>query len=98
LTVRIIGLNELNKAFTEIKANIENVEIVTSALADLMRQYVHVISGDLQASVGYQESIAYADTVYAGIEEERGGSHAYGTQAIESFDVESYADKVVEPF
>lgn len=98
MTIRIIGLDEIQEALAKIKANLDNLEIITRPLADLMRQYVHVDSGDLQASIDFQGAIAYAETDYAGFEADRGGSHDYATLAIESFDMEAYADEIVEPF
>ena len=96
--VRIEGLDELKEALAKIKANIENVEIITKALAEGMRQYVHVDTEYLKSTIDYQGNVAYADTIYAGVEADRGGSHDYATQAVDSFDIESYADEVVEPF
>lgn len=98
MSIRVIGLDELQEALAKIKANLDNVEIVTKSLAEGMRQYVHVDSGDLQASIDFQGAIAYAETDYAGLEADRGDSHDYATLAIEAWDVEAWADEVVKDY
>jgi hypothetical protein len=96
--VKVIGLKELQEALAKIKANLENMEIATKSLADSMREYVHVDTEYLKSTIGYSGNIAHADTPYAGAEADRGGSHDYATLAVDAFDIESYADSVVEPF
>jgi len=88
----------LQEALAKIRANLDNMEIITRPLAEGMRQYVHIDSGDLLASIDYEGAIAYGETDYAGFEADRGGSHDYATLAIEAWDVESYADEIVKDF
>lgn len=98
MTVRVIGLDELQKAFADIVKNLENVEIVTKPLAEGMRQYVHVDSGYLLSTIDYSGNVAFADASYAGAEADRGGDHDYAEASIEGFDIEEYANSIVEPF
>jgi hypothetical protein len=98
LTVKIIGLVEMRADFAEIIKNIGDVEIITKELADLMSQYVHVDTGYLRSSIYYAGNSAGASAEYAGFEDDRGGSHAYGTRAAEDIDIEKWADYVVRPF
>ena len=98
MIIRVIGLKELQEALAKIKANIDNVEIITRPLADLMRDYVHVDTGYLQSTIFYSGNVAGASAPYAGYEADRGGDHDYAELAVEAFDIEAYADYVVEPF
>jgi hypothetical protein len=98
MSVKVVGVEDIQKALQQIRANIENLEIATRPLAELMRQYVHVDTEYLKSTIDYQGNIAYADAIYAGVEADRGGSHDYASQAIGAFDIEAYADTVVGPF
>lgn len=98
MTVKIIGLSEIQEALAQIKANIEAVEIVTRSLADLMRDYAHIDTGYLQSTIDYSGNVAFAETDYAGTEADRGGDHDYAQGAIDNFDMEGFADEVTEPF
>jgi hypothetical protein len=98
LTVKIIGLTELRADFQKIIDNIDDIEIITRDLADLMRDYVHVDTGYLQSTIYYSGNVAGASAEYAGHEADRGGDHDYATGAIMALDIEKYADYVVRPF
>jgi hypothetical protein len=98
MSLRIISLEELQEALAKIRANLENVEISGRPLADLMRDYVHVDTGYLQSSIYYSGNVVGASAPYAGDEADRGGDHDYAELAIQAFDIEAYADTVVEPF
>jgi hypothetical protein len=98
MSLKVIGVEDIQKALEQIRANINNLEIVTRPLAASMREYVHVDTGYLQSTIGYSGNVAFAEAKYAGYEADRGGDHDYATQAVDGFDIEAYADTVVEPF
>jgi hypothetical protein len=98
LEIKVYRVKEIQKALQDVIKNIKDYELVTKPLADLMRDYVHVDTGYLKSTIYHDGPIAGADAPYAGYEDDRGGSHAYGAQAIEAFGLEAYADIVVRPF
>jgi hypothetical protein len=98
-SVRVIGAKELAIDFETMRRLIEeDPELITGQLADSMRKFVHVKSGHLKSTIYHKGLVAGADAGYAGYEADRGGEHDFAEQAIEDFDIEKYADKVVEPF
>ena len=96
--VRVIGLRELQDDLVEMARRVEDLDIVYRQLASLMVDYVHVKSGFLKSSIGYNSQGAFASAPYASIEDERGGSHAFSIRAIDSFKEDEYLDRIVEPF
>lgn len=98
MSVKVIGADEIVSAFNEILENLNDGELVTTALASSMSDYVHVQSGYLKSTIYYSDWEAGATAPYAGFEADRGGSHAFDEKAIQSFDFERYADKIVEAF
>jgi len=96
--VKIIGLEALQSALQKMIAYIRDPELVTSKLADLMRDYVHRQSGYLASTIYHSGPEAGATAPYAQVEEDRGGSHAFGTRAVNAFNERDYLDKIVEPF
>lgn len=98
MTVKILGLEELKRALQEILERLQDRRQVTKPLADRMEDYVHRDTGYLASTIFWNDEIAGATAPYAGIEEERGGGHAYGSKAIQNFNIDAYSDTVVEPF
>lgn len=98
MTVKIIGLDDLIKALEAVGVNVEDPELITKALAGLMREYVHIDSAYLQSTIDYSANAAGASADYAGYEADRGGDHDYAMLAIDAFDMEVYSNQVVEPF
>lgn len=96
--VIIIGLEDLVRDISEMQRLMENPERVTKRLAASMRKFVHVRTGFLKSTIYHKGNVAGAKAPYAGIEEERGGPHAYATRAIKDFNMDRYADEIVEPF
>lgn len=97
-SVEIRGLDELSQVLGEIIKRLNNPELVTEPLALGMETYVHRVTGHLASTIEYEGNFAGATAPYAGVESDRGGSHDYASQAIEAFDLEGWADKIVEGF
>jgi hypothetical protein len=103
--LKIIGLPELNAALEEIAERLEDKSLITKPLAEGMERVVHEITGHLKSTIKYNDTIAYADADYAGYEADRGDQlaggktgHDFGQRAIDDFDVDKWADEIVEPF
>ena len=96
--VIIVGLFELTRDLKKLQVLLKNPELITWQLDLNMNKVVHVRTGYLKSTIYHKRNIAGADAPYAGYEEERGGGHAYATQAIEDFSIEKYADEVWEAF
>jgi len=97
LAVKTIGFDKLGRDLQKVIETIGDVEIITTQLDTLMQKFVHVDSGDLKKSIYHKGNVAGADAPYAGTEEERGGEHAFATQAIEAFNLKDFADGVWAP-
>jgi hypothetical protein len=97
--VYVIGANELAEDFERMRRLVDNSpQLVTEQLADSMTKFAHVITGYLKASVYHKHREAGANAPYAGYESDRGGDHDFAERAIEDFDINRIADKIVEPF
>jgi hypothetical protein len=98
LEIKVYRVKEIQKALQDVIKNIKDYELITKPLANLMRDYVHIDTSYLKGTIYHDGPIAGASAPYAGYEDDRGGSHAYGAQAIEAFGLEAYADVVVRPY
>ncbi len=96
--IKITGDKALSRSFDAMRDHIKNTEPVAKALAQYMRQYVHVRTGYLRSTIYHRPNLAGAKSDYAGYEAERGGSHAYDLQAIESTKLDLYADRIEGAF
>ena len=97
--VYVIGADELGTDLGTMRRLIEeDPELITSQLDESMHKFVHVITGYLKSTIYHKGLVAGADAGYAGYEADRGGEHDFAELAIEDFDIERYADKIVEPF
>jgi hypothetical protein len=95
--VVVIGAAQLGADLETVAALLTKPELITWQLALNMSRVVHRRTGYLQSTIYHKAHEAGATAPYAGFEEERGGSHAYATRAIEDFNMERYADNVWEP-
>lgn len=95
---KVIGLTPLIADLQTMHKLQQDPKLITRPLARAMTSCVHVDSGYLRSTIYYQNNVAGARAPYAGTEEERGGSHAYATRAIDSFNEGKYLDIIVEPF
>lgn len=98
MTVRVIGAAELGADLDEIQRLIENPELITKVLEKALQHFVPVRTGHLKSTIYHKGNEAGAKADYAGWVELMGGKYAYGTEAIEDFNMNKYADQVVEPF
>lgn len=97
--VHVIGANELAADFEKMRRLIEeDPELITAQLDESMRRFVHVKTGYLKSTIYHKGLVAGADAPYAGYEADKGDDHDFAQQAIDDFDMERYADKLVEPF
>lgn len=96
--LEVHGDKEIITALSAVADRIPDTHLVAADLADLMRHYVHVITGYLKSTIGNKDNYAYATADYAADEALRGGAHAYEMQAIEAAKVDGYADWIVEPY
>lgn len=98
MAVKVVGAKELGDALEKIGKLIENPELVTEQLDRSMNKFAPVRTGHLKSSTYHKENIAGAKADYAGWVEEMGKPYAYATEAIEDFNVNKFADQLVEPF
>jgi hypothetical protein len=98
MTVKVIGERELSLALETIQALIEDPELITKRLDELMVKYAPVRTGYLKGSTFHRRNIAGASAPYAGWVEEMGHEFAYATEAIQKFNMRQYANEVVKPF
>lgn len=98
MTVRVLGARELAVDMETMRELIEDPELVTKELDRLMTKFVAVRTGHLQSTIYHKGNVAGAQADYAGWVEEMGDEYAYATRAIEGFNVNKYADQIVEPF
>lgn len=96
--VIVVGLDELTTDLKKLQVLLKNPELITWQLALNMNKVVHIKTGYLKSTIYHKNDVAGADAPYAGYEEERGGTHAYATRAIEDFSMEKYADDVWKVF
>ena len=98
MSVRVIGAEKLGVDMETMRKLIREPELATRPLDALMRKHVRVRTGFLKSTIYHKGNVAGASAPYAGWVEEMGGKYAYATKAIKSFDMDAYADDVVEPF
>jgi hypothetical protein len=96
--LRIIGARELAGDIEQMRDLIPQQEPNTKQLAALMTKYVHVKTGFLRSTIYHKHNIAGATAPYAGYEADRGGEHDFAARAIKAFNLDSYADRITEPF
>lgn len=96
--VKVIGADEIAVALKAISFNLDDLKLITTPLMRLMKTYAHVDTGYMRKNIYHRNYGLEAIAPYAGYEEERGGSHAFGTRAIEDFDVDKWANSIVKPF
>jgi len=104
--VRIIGLPELNKALADVAELIERIDdIAPQMLEEDMHKFVHIITGHLKSTIYHKHALAGASANYAGYEADRGDrlaggktGHDYAQRAIDVFDMEKLANRIVEPY
>lgn len=96
MVVKVEGVAEIIGALREIGEALDKSDPITGQLVSDMEKFVHRRTGYLASTFYQKTAVAGADAPYAGYEEERGGEHAYATQAIEDFDTEKYIDELVE--
>ena len=98
MAVKTKGFKQLALDTEKVIKLLRKPELITSALHSSMTKFVHVETGDLRKSLFFKGNIAGSKLAYAGFEEEREGSHAYATRAIKAFDVNKYANELMEPW
>jgi hypothetical protein len=98
MAVEVIGARELGDALEKIAKLLDEPELITKQLERSMSEFAPVRTGHLKSSIYHKNDVAGAKADYAGWVEEMGDKYAYGTRAIEDFDIKKYADQVVEPF
>lgn len=95
---KVIGLTPLIADLQTTHRLLKDPELVTRPLARAMVTYVHVHTGYLRSTIFHKGNVAGALAPYAGIEEDRGGDHAFASRAIKNFNEGAYLDLVLEPF
>ena len=98
MAIKTKGFKKLAEDTEQVRKLLQKPELITIALHSSMTKFVHVDTGDLRKSLFFKDNIAGSKLPYAGFEEEREGSHAYATRAIEAFDINKYANEVTEPW
>lgn len=98
MATRVIGAKELADDIETMRKLLEKPELITKQLDRSMTRFAPVRTGHLKSTTYHKENIAGAKADYAGWVEEMGGEYAYATDAIKDFNMDKYADQVVEPF
>jgi hypothetical protein len=97
--VRVIGAEALGDDLEKILKLLDEPELITKQLDRLMMEFAPVRTGHLKSSIYHKNDVAGAKADYAGwVELMRSKKYAYATQAIQDFDMNKYADQIVEPF
>jgi hypothetical protein len=97
VNVEIVGAEKLKRDLEEVIRLMSDLEPATAALAASMRKFAHVDTGFLKNSIYHRGAFAGAKAPYAGYEADRGGDHDFATRALQSFDMEQYADAIWRP-
>jgi hypothetical protein len=104
--VIVIGLDECMEALGDVANLIEDIpDIVPIMLEEDMLKFVHILNGYLSSTIYHKHGFAGASAPYAGYEADRGDKlaggrtgHDFAQRAIDAFDVEKLADRIVDPF
>lgn len=95
MTVKVYGAKEIVQALEEVAALIDDDALVLDSLSSLLNDYVPVRTGYLRDHVERSDWELNYVAPYAGFVEER---QEFAQRAIDDFNFEQYADKVVEPY
>jgi hypothetical protein len=95
--VIVIGAKELGSDLEKVEKLLENPELITKQLDRSMNRFSPYRTGHLKSSIYHKGNIAGAKADYAGWVELMGHKYAYATEAIEDFNVNKYADQIMEP-
>ena len=98
MTVRVIGADKLAVDIKTMRKLVKNPELVTRQLDKAMHRHAPEDTGHLKSTIYHKGNVAGARADYAGWVEEMDKPYAYATEAIEDFNMNKYADQVVEPF
>jgi hypothetical protein len=96
-TILVKGAAELAVDLETMRKLIENPEMVTRELDRLMTKHAPKRTGHLKATIYHKGNVAGAKAAYAGWVELMGGEYEYGLEAIQKFNVDGYADKIMAP-
>jgi hypothetical protein len=98
MKITITGDKDIIIALEGIRRRTLDPEEAAAPLAESMRRYAHVMTGYLRDSIYHEGNFAVASAPYAEYEADRGGDHDFAGQAVDDFNMERFADRIVEPF
>jgi hypothetical protein len=96
--VRVIGADALASDLGKVASAIDDLRLITVPLHRGLVKFAHVDTGYMRKNIYERNYGLEATAPYAGIEEERGGSHAFGTRAIRDFNMTKYTKSIWKVF
>lgn len=98
MSLKVKGWKELQNDIQEMIEILEDESLITKDVQSGMSKYAHRDTGFLAGSFERKKNVVISKAPYAEYEALRGGSHDFVTKGIDNFNINKYADRVVEPF